>query len=155
MQLLLPLAVASSTLFAKKQSRIFSGMARWAVVHEGKTPHFFRVGGDYCYKIWIKRETGSQMRKDKEVKEETCVYWSDAYRTYLSSDSTARQRVYIQERKTMCILLWGINLTRDATGTREFRSRSSLSIPNFHRIPLWSMPAIPLNLHHFFGCFFV
>jgi len=53
------------------------------------------------------------MKKDKEVKEENCVYSADSYLASLPFYSMARQRVYIQNAKTIPPFSKGRNPTRD------------------------------------------
>jgi len=44
------------------------------------------------------------MKKDKEVREENCVYSADSYLASLPFYSMARQRVYIQNTETIPLL---------------------------------------------------
>ena len=88
------------------------------------------------------------MKKDEEVKEGTCVYCSEVCLSYLSFESTARQRVYIQNNETFSNMRRCRKQTGDGNGTMEFRfhlrSESRFSLRYHPR----SMPAIPPNSQH-------
>jgi len=61
------------------------------------------------------------MKKDEEVKEGTCVYCSEVCPSYLSFESTTRQRVYIQNKETFSNMRRCRKQTGDGNGTMEFR----------------------------------
>jgi len=60
------------------------------------------------------------MKKGNEAKEETFIYYSDVCLTCLSSQSTAKQRVYIPNTKTFSTFLKRKNPTGDSAGTIGF-----------------------------------
>jgi len=54
-----------------------------------------------CYEILRQEGRAKSMKKGEEVREENCVYSVDSYLASLPFYSMARQRVYIQNAKTI------------------------------------------------------
>jgi len=75
------------------------------------------------------------MKKDEEVKEETCIYCSEVFLSCLSFESTAGQRVYVPNKEPFSNMRRCRKQTGDGTRTMEFRfhlrseSRSFLCYP--------------------------